>query len=222
MVQIYVELFHYIELSNALAFVVPGTIRGVSANQPALTKPRQRCSYAQMPRRGEQRRVHAVPRVQAGGHRASIGTRDLRKWLSRVGLSYHSPHKFRHGHAVYALKMAKDVSALKAVSQNLMHENLTITEGVYGILSDNEVRKQIIALSNKISSGDVYRAAGPVSFRAKAKELRLWAEKNTTGYVLDAIRKLCAKTARFVLAYNHPRAHHTSNMLDRHMNPMAR
>jgi hypothetical protein len=37
------------------------------------------------------------------------------------GLAYHYPHKFRLGHAVYALKLAKDIAALKAVSQNLMH-----------------------------------------------------------------------------------------------------
>jgi hypothetical protein len=42
---------------------------------------------------------------------------------------------------VYALKNAKDISALKAVSQNLMHENLTITDGIYGILSKTDVRK---------------------------------------------------------------------------------
>jgi len=53
------------------------------------------------------------------------------KWLSKVGLPYHSPRMFRHGHAVYALKNAKDVSALKAVRQNLMHQNLTITEESY-------------------------------------------------------------------------------------------
>jgi hypothetical protein len=69
---------------------------------------------------------------------------------------------------------------------------------------------------------DVYRATDAVSFRSQAEELRLWAEKNTTGYVLEAVRKLCAKVDRFVLAYAHPLAHRTSNMLDRHMNPMAR
>lgn len=40
----------------------------------------------------------------------------------------------------YALKKAKEVSALKAVSQNLMHANLSVTDGVYGILSDKDVR----------------------------------------------------------------------------------
>ncbi len=37
---------------------------------------------------------------------------------------------------MYALKMTKDVSALKAVSQNLMHENLSTTDGVYWVLSE--------------------------------------------------------------------------------------
>ena len=61
----------------------------------------------------------------------------------KVGLLYHYPHKFRHGYAVYALKNAKDVFALKAVSQNLMHENLSITDGVYGILADRGIQRQI-------------------------------------------------------------------------------
>jgi len=64
----------------------------------------------------------------------------------RVGLTYHSPHKFRHGHAVYALRLAKDVATLKAVSQNLMHENLAVTDGVYGVLSDTDVKRQISEL----------------------------------------------------------------------------
>jgi integrase len=63
--------------------------------------------------------------------------------MAGVGRRYHSPHKFRHGHAVYALRMAQDVAALKAVSQNLMHQNLTVTDGVYGVLSDVDVKRQI-------------------------------------------------------------------------------
>ena len=39
--------------------------------------------------------------------------------------------------------MAQDVAALKAVSQNLMHENLTVTDGIYGVLSDVDVKNQI-------------------------------------------------------------------------------
>jgi hypothetical protein len=39
---------------------------------------------------------------------------------------------------------------------------------------------------------------------------------------LEAVRKLCAKGDRIVLAYDHPLAHRTSNMLDRHMNLLDR
>ncbi len=69
-----------------------------------------------------------------------------------MGLPYHSPHKFRHGHAVYASKNAKDVPALKAVSQNLMHKNLSVTDGVYGVLSDLDAREQIAALGKQVES----------------------------------------------------------------------
>ncbi len=69
---------------------------------------------------------------------------------------------------------------------------------------------------------DVYHAVDAAAFRLRAEELRLWAEKNTTGYVLEAVCKLYEKVDRFVLAYDHPLAHRTSNMLDRHMNSMAR
>jgi hypothetical protein len=49
--------------------------------------------------------------------------------------------------------MAKDVAALKAISQNLMHQNLSVTDGVYGILSENDVRKQIVGLSSVSDAG---------------------------------------------------------------------
>ncbi len=84
--------------------------------------------------------------TEAGEYRGAIARRDLKVWLSRVGLPYHSPHKFRHGHAVYGLKLAKDIAALKAVSQNLMHSNLSITDGVYGMLSGGSVKEQISLL----------------------------------------------------------------------------
>lgn len=93
--------------------------------------------------------------IKAGEYRASIATRDLKQWLTKVGLLYHSPHKFRHGNAVYSIKLAKDIAALKAVSQNLMHSNLSITDGVYGILSDSDVREQICTLGQQISLSEI-------------------------------------------------------------------
>jgi integrase len=87
--------------------------------------------------------------MRPGLYRSSIATRDLKEWLKKVDLPYHSPHKFRHGHAVYALKMSKDIQALKAVSLNLMHSNLSVTDGVYGILSTQDVRNQIASLGSE-------------------------------------------------------------------------
>ena len=95
---------------------------------------------------------------------------------------------------------------------------------LHAFIKIRERGKHLKELFHQISQQvwDVYRAADAASFRTKAEQLRLWAEKNTTGYVLEAVRKLCTKTERFVLAYDYPHAHRTSNMLDRHMNPMAR
>jgi site-specific recombinase XerC len=84
--------------------------------------------------------------TRVGDTRNSRARKDLQEWLDKVGLPYHSSHKFRHDHAVYALKNAKDIPALKAVSQNLMHANISITDGVYGILSQMDVREQITRL----------------------------------------------------------------------------
>jgi hypothetical protein len=75
-------------------------------------------------------------------------------------------------------------------------------------------------LSEKVWS--IYHAIDANAFRSEAAELLSWAESNTTGYALDAVRKLCSKVDRFVLAYDYPLAHRTSNMLDRHMNLMNR
>jgi hypothetical protein len=68
----------------------------------------------------------------------------------------------------------------------------------------------------------VYHAPDAPTFRQQAEALRQWAQQNTTGYLQEAMLKLCAKTECFALAYAYPQAHRTSNMLDRHMNAMAR
>lgn len=54
------------------------------------------------------------------------------------------------------------------------------------------------------------------------QDLLTWAQENTTGPVWEAIGKLGAKVERFALAYDHPQAHRTSNMLDRQMDPLSR
>ena len=75
--------------------------------------------------------------------------------MLKVDLPYHSPHKFRHGFAVYALKMAQDMGDFKAISQNMMHANLSITDGIYGMFSEDEVKNRITGLNNTSSKRDL-------------------------------------------------------------------
>jgi len=80
------------------------------------------------------------------------GRRDL-NWLSRrtvlgdglrelcrlAGIEYLSPHKLRHGHAVYMMRRVKDMKQLKSLSQNLMHSSVAITDGIYGKLVSDDI-----------------------------------------------------------------------------------
>jgi integrase len=86
--------------------------------------------------------------IEAGKHRDARARKDLKDWLNRIGLPYHSPHKFRHGHAVFALKQAQTVADLKAASQNLMHSDLKVADGVYGVLSSDDVAERIAGLGS--------------------------------------------------------------------------
>ncbi len=61
-----------------------------------------------------------------------------------AGVPYKSPHKIRHGFGVYGVKNAKDIKELKAISQNLMHSNIGITDGIYGRLAEDDL-SEIIA-----------------------------------------------------------------------------
>ncbi len=69
---------------------------------------------------------------------------------------------------------------------------------------------------------DIYHAPNKKTFRNQVFALSLWGEQNITGTTLEAIQKLCGKVDDFVKAYDYPTAHRTSNMIDRHMEPMAR
>ena len=65
-----------------------------------------------------------------------------------AGVPYKSPHKLRHGHAVYGVKHARSIAELKAVSQNLMHSSIEITDGVYGNLTNEDARNILATLTS--------------------------------------------------------------------------
>jgi len=70
---------------------------------------------------------------------------------------------------------------------------------------------------------EVYHAADKPTFLAKSAALKTWASKNIAkGAGLDAILKLCHRAPEFVKAFDYPSAYRTSNMIDRHMDPLDR
>jgi site-specific recombinase XerC len=78
--------------------------------------------------------------------RGDLVSRDLRPLCTLAGVPYLSPHKLRHGFAVHALKEARTMAELKAISQNLMHSSVTITDSIYARLVNDDVRTIIGAL----------------------------------------------------------------------------
>ncbi|MBN1373032.1 MAG: site-specific integrase [Anaerolineaceae bacterium] len=75
--------------------------------------------------------------------------RDLREICKKAGVTYHSPHKLRHGHVVYSMKRARTLEDFKAISQNVMHSSLGITDSIYGVLTAEDVSTAIGRLSKE-------------------------------------------------------------------------
>ena len=82
-----------------------------------------------------------------GANRGQAVAKRLRHLFEAAGFPARSPHKFRHGHAVYALQHAKTMADYKAVSMNLMHDDIRVTDGIYAPLVSTEVRECIAGLT---------------------------------------------------------------------------
>ena len=62
----------------------------------------------------------------------------------RAGIAYRSPHKFRRGHGVYAVKHSRNFEEFQAYSQNMGHEDPGTTFKYYSKLSHNDIRDVIL------------------------------------------------------------------------------
>lgn len=74
--------------------------------------------------------------------------KNMKTICEMAGVEYKSPHKLRHGHAIYGVKHARTIAELKAVSQNLMHSSIQITDGIYGNLSGDDTRRILGGLAD--------------------------------------------------------------------------
>jgi integrase len=91
---------------------------------------------------GEQKFSDKAP----GEHRGEALYKRLKILFELADLPFMGPHRFRHGHAVYGLLHAKDMADYKAVSINLMHADVTITDKIYAPLLAVEVKGRISRL----------------------------------------------------------------------------
>lgn len=105
----------------------------------------------------KQRQLTAQKATDSTPHRAQSLRHALKGLFDLAGLPYMHPHLFRHGHALYGLKHAATLEEFKAVSMNLMHANMGITDGVYGMLSATDVKAMLERL------GQTTKRVDPIS-----------------------------------------------------------
>jgi site-specific recombinase XerD len=86
--------------------------------------------------------------------RRSLVTRQLKQWENFHGIQEYSPHKFRHGHIHYGLKRAKTIADYKAVSENVMHSNMSVTDEFYSNFNENELRNRISDIGKQPEQGE--------------------------------------------------------------------
>jgi site-specific recombinase XerD len=73
--------------------------------------------------------------------------------IRRIGLlyqntefTYKSPHKFRHGYATYGLSHCQSMAEYQALSRNLMHANIAITDKTYAHIEERDRAKLLAGL----------------------------------------------------------------------------
>ena len=86
--------------------------------------------------------------AEPGKNRHQALDKRLRRLFTLAGLPYKSAHKFRHGHAVYGLLKAQTMADYKAVSMNLMHNDIKITDSIYAPILSEEVKDRIAKLTS--------------------------------------------------------------------------
>ncbi len=82
-----------------------------------------------------------------GSNRNIALNKRLRLLFEQAALPYRSAHKFRHGHAAYGLLHCQTMADYKALSLNLMHESIEITDSLYVHLHLEELRNRITRLA---------------------------------------------------------------------------
>ena len=73
--------------------------------------------------------------------------KDLRKICKMAGVTYKSPHKARYGHIHLGFSKAKTAEERKAVSINVMHDSLTVTDEIYARMSSEQANRILLSFN---------------------------------------------------------------------------
>jgi hypothetical protein len=100
-----------------------------------------------------------------------------------------------------------------AIIQCFLHAYIAIRSRCKKLADFPQLCQQVWDIYHAPTSDEVYR---------QVAELYAWAQGTFHGAAWTAIQKLCSKTGDFLLTFDYPEAYRTSNMIDRHMEPMDR
>ncbi|MHB8135696.1 MAG: site-specific integrase [Anaerolineaceae bacterium] len=92
-----------------------------------------------------------IQKINASKGRRMLLSKGIRELTRVLEIDYKSLHKFRHGHVVYAISRVKDMAGLKAVSQNVMHSSVGITDSIYGNLISDDINKVILGINTDLA-----------------------------------------------------------------------
>jgi integrase len=123
--------------------------------------------------------------AEPGKNRHQALDKRLHRLFTLAGLTYKSAHKFRHGHAVYGLLKAQTMADYKAVSMNLMHNDIKITDSIYAPILSEEVKERIAKLTSSQDSlpdTEIDGLLGQLSNADLSKMLRIVASRLSAEY----------------------------------------
>lgn len=91
----------------------------------------------------------------AGKYRAVALNHRFRILWDRLSLPHKSPHKFRHGSALYGLRRCRVMEEYHLISRNLMHQDLTVTDQLYINFEDEDRGAAIQRISSQPANSRV-------------------------------------------------------------------
>jgi integrase len=86
--------------------------------------------------------------LEPGNNRGTALNRRLHILEKMAGLPHKSPHKYRHGYAVWGLERCETMAEFYAMSRNIMHAHMAITAGIYAHQEEVERAKLLFRVSH--------------------------------------------------------------------------